>query len=463
MKTENGYRSAKRLSFLLLASMIYFGAGAQSVTEIVTDYNGYWRSAANAISPVQPDNHHNLVSFSFNGTRYSTGVNDQLLEANNLPFVAGVFQALPLKNFTGALTSNTKIGLGAMVDGVANGPSNPPPSRAIAPYLTDGENGLDLGTCVANLPAGTMFLSVSNIQPEAIGDGIPDIVVTQIADPSSSMDRYEFTDINGNRVGDFRNINLTNIARVGTWKADFYETTGSTILSSGFTNTPRDIRLWAADFSDFGINAENVGQIAYFKIGLSGNSDIAFVAYNTTTLEINQMLPVKFLNFNARLNNSDVALSWKTAEANPAAPYIIEGSRDGVNFEAIGSVDHRNGIQQYAYTVANAEFSYYRIKQADITGIDSYSQIAVVSLKPSVKAANIYPNPAWKEVYVAHAAAEGNEKILLYNMQGALLTQTLVARGSVRQTLDVQGLPKGAYNLVMTNGQSRTATLLIIK
>jgi len=445
---------------------MHFGAGAQSVTEIVTDYNGYWKSATNAISPVQPDNHHNLVSFSFNGNRYSTGVNDQLLTNNGLSFVPGTFKALPLQNITGAVTSNTKIGLGAMVDGVANGPSNPPPSRAIAPYLVDGPNGLDLGTCVANLPSGTMFLSVSNINPESIGDGMPDILVTQIADPSSSMDRYEFTDVNGNRVGNFRNINLTTIASVGTWRADFYEATGSTILSSGFTNTPRDIRLWAADFSEFGINAENIGQIAYFKIGLSGNSDIAFVAYNATTLEINQMLPVKFLDFSAKLNNGNVGLSWRTAEGNAAAPYIIEGSKDGISFEVIDSVAQGNGteaVQQYAYTVANAGFSYYRIKQADIAGGQSYSQIAFVSLKPSVKAASVYPNPATSYVYVEHAAAKENEKIMVYNMQGVLCMQAAVNKGSVRERLEIQALPKGAYHLVLIKEQSKTATLLIIK
>ena len=263
---------------------------SQAVTEIVTNYNGYWRSRTSAISTTKPDNHHELISFSYNGTRYSTGRNDALLTTQGLTFSPGTYNALPMTNIAGAATSNTKIGLGAMVDGVFNGAGSAP-SRTLGPYLNDGAQGLDMGTCVANLPAGTMFLSVSNIQAAKIGDGIPDILVTQIADPSTTYDSYEFTDINGARIGSSLNVVLNTISPVGQWVADFYESTGSTILQPGFTQTQRDIRLWAADFTTFNINASNIGNIAYFKITLSGTSDIAFVAYNSATISVQAVLP----------------------------------------------------------------------------------------------------------------------------------------------------------------------------
>jgi hypothetical protein len=280
--------AAALLSFFVCSVRV----NAQAVTEIVTNYNGYWRTGTSAVSAVKPDNHHELISFSYNGTRFSTGVNDALLTANGLTFSAGQYSALPMTNIAGAANGNTKIGLGAMVDGVYNG-AGPAPSRNLGPYLNDGTNGLDMGTCVANLPAGTMFLSVSNIQAAKIGDGIPDIVVTQIADPSTSYDSYEFTDINGVRIGSSLNVVLNTISPVGQWMADFYEATGATILSAGYTQTQRDIRLWAADFTTFGINASNIGNIAYFKITLSGTSDIAFVAYNSTSITVQAVLDLQ--------------------------------------------------------------------------------------------------------------------------------------------------------------------------
>jgi hypothetical protein len=278
----------KRGTVLVIALSFAILLKAQSVSEIITDYNGYYKTGSAAVNPVKPDNSHNLLSFSFNGVRYSTGVNDALLTSRGETFTAGSFRALPMTNITGTPNGNTKIGLGAMADGVYNG-AGTPPSRNLGQYLNDGINGLNIGTAVANLPAGTMFLSVSNLQAAHIGDGIPDILVTQVADPSSS-DRYAFTDVGGNVVGTSINVNLSSITPVGSWVADFYEATGSTGLKPGYVQSSKHIRLWAADFSAFGINASNIGNIAYFKIDLSGNSDVAFVAYNTTTITVQQVL-----------------------------------------------------------------------------------------------------------------------------------------------------------------------------
>ncbi len=310
-------------------------ADAQTVSEIITDYNGFYKSGNTNINTTRPDHSHNLLAFTFNGTRYSTGVNDALLTAHKQEFTEGMFQAMPMHNLTGSPTGNTKIGLGAMADGVYNG-AGTPPSRNLSQYLVDGPNGLDLGTCVANLPAGTMFMSVTNLQTSNIGDGVPDILVTQVADPSSKFDRYCFTDINGNMIGNYVDINLTNIPTVGQWMADFYEATGSSVLASNFTQTHRQIRLWAADFNSFGINESNISEIAYFKIVLSGDSDIAFVAYNSKTMSVNNILDIPATQKLTRTLKEEV----KTTKLYP------NPAKTGVNF-IHPSADRNASIQVY--------------------------------------------------------------------------------------------------------------------
>lgn len=375
---------ASFVAFLLMVPAVR----AQSVSEIITTYNGYWKTGVGAVNPVTPDNHHDLLAFTFNGVRYSTGVADAVLEANGDSFEPGFFRALPMHNINGTPNGNTKVGLGAMIDGVFNGPGAVPPSRGLAQYLVDGVNGLDIGTCVANLPAGTMFMPVTQVEVENIGDGIPDILVTQIADPSSQYDRYEFTDINGQRVGNYVDIVLTNITPVGNWTADFYEATGSTILGSSFTQTNRALRLWAADFSAFGINASNIQDIAYFKITLNGNSDIAFVAYNTTTVTVEQVLGMGDLQAHPRLTRPEV-------------------SREPV-------------------------------------------------------AVSLYPNPASGTVHLAHPAASGKEKILLFSAGGMPVAQVSPAARSTRTSFSVSHLPKGMYQAVFTDGNSRQARQLVV-
>lgn len=435
---------------------------AQSVTEIISDYGGFWKSGQGAINPVKPDNSHNLLAFSFNGVRYSTGANDALLTERGVTFAKADFKALPVSSITGAVNSNTKIGLGAMYDGVFNGSPATKPENRMAKYLSDGLNGLDLGTCVANLPAGDIFLPVSNLNASAIGDGIPDLLITQIADPSSSsLDRYEFTDINGVRVGNAVDIQLNNLPVVGNWTADFYEaSTNPMVLAAGFTQTDRPIRLWAADFSAFGITAEQLSLLTYFKIRLNGNSDVAFVSYNGNTVDVISPLPATLASFQAKPVQNEVNVAWKTLTEINTDHFDIEFSNDGSNFSKLHTVaaaGNSSDPRQYAWTHNNVVPGklYYRLKIVDKNGSHSYSDIAVVTVKSGTTTAlGIYPNPATEKIFIKQNTVTGNEVYQVRNLAGVLIMQKTFAAGSTR-SIDVSSLTSGVYFLVRTNGSEK--------
>ncbi|MDF2189200.1 T9SS type A sorting domain-containing protein [Paraflavitalea sp. CAU 1676] len=454
---------------LLLLTAFYIAVNAQSVTEVITDYGGYWKSGQSAISTTRPDNSHNMLAFQFNGTRYSTGVNDALLTTRGDHFTAGDYKALPVYQSTGS-SSDTKIGLGASYDGVANGASNPRPVNSINKYLTDGVKGLDLGTCVANLPAGDLMFAVTNMQAQLVGDGIPDLLITQTADPSGAQDRYEFVDINGNRVGNSVNINLSSLPVVGNWTADFYDVNSNPMsLASGFTQTDRPIRLWAADFSTFGINATNIGQIVYFRIRLNGNSDVAFVAYNNKTFSLNSTLPTKLAYFTAKAAGQQVKLNWQSVTETQLARFAVEASYDGRQFHTLDSVKATGNSttpNNYAFIHRNAPNGkiWYRLKQIDIDGRYEYSALAQVNnVNEHYTALRAYPNPATNRVIVSHEPATGKEQCAIHSMNGTVMVQAKPAAGSVQTTFDVQSLPTGTYLLVMTNGQAQNTTMLLKK
>lgn len=288
----------KRVFLLSLAfTFLAFLSKAQNnVIRVYTDFGGYWQSSTGSNSAIQPNNSHNLLAFRVGSTTYSTGVNDALLTTKGVTFTQQRFQALPVAsvptvNLNGS-SNPIVIGVGSQYGGGDGNVSPVPVTSDLNTYLTDGAQGLDLGTGIYNIPGGIeLKYSVSNIHASKIGDGIPDLVLTQIGVPPSSTvnDVYRFFDANGNTVGNSVSINVANIPVVAQIHMKFYTPTNPPTYNSGLYGD-RDLRLVSYDFSAFGINASNIGNIAGFGQVLSGASDQAFVAYNASSVTILQSI-----------------------------------------------------------------------------------------------------------------------------------------------------------------------------
>jgi hypothetical protein len=228
---------------LFLALVLSVSTQAQvKVTQIWTDYGGFWTSSSTSPNSVEPDNSHNLLAFRVEnletGTEkiYSTGVDDAKLTTNGVSFEALTIRALPIATLPTTVEDFYLVGLGDKFDGIEQGidtsPTSPFPAitqgSEVAFFLTNGINGLDLGTCITNIPSETTSrfnLSSGGIKASEIG-GAPDIFVSQIANPAFNLiDKLRFVDDNGVLVGKQVSINLgnaTNYPSVGNWQADFY-------------------------------------------------------------------------------------------------------------------------------------------------------------------------------------------------------------------------------------------------
>ena len=451
-------------NFYFFAALLFSGiAEAQSVTEIITDYGGFWKSSNTAINAIEPDNSHNLLAFRYNGVSYSTGVNDPLLVAQGESFLSGDFRALPVSSISGSIVGNTKVGLGALYDGVFNGPSNPPPVNDLPLYLTDGTKGLNLGTGIANLPVGTMTFAVNNLQIGAVGDGRPDILVTQIADPSATADRYEFIDVNGVRVGNYVDISYSSITSVGNWTVDFYEASQNPMtLVGGFTQTDRPIRLWAGDFSAFGINAGNVNTITGFRVTLGGNSDVAFVAYNFTAITV---LPVRLSSFTATADQDDIKLFWHTQFEQDFMQFVIEHSYNGIQFSTLDSVkakSNSNTIQNYSWSHNHPGNGahFYRLRLIDIDGHFNYSKIIRQVIKGKQDLLVQYITP--RTLRISHEAFAHRKHLVIWDLNGRLMLQQVIPAHSLHSIVALHGLPPGVYRIQLnTEDKQRGAQIIL--
>ncbi|GAB2822603.1 hypothetical protein GCM10027276_26050 [Comamonas piscis] len=256
---------------------------ADNVTAVWGSFNSnsWTATTGNAASVAAANGHNDLLAFTAGGVRYSTGVNDAVLSG---AFQPAVFQAFtPNPSSLPASGGFNAIAQSGIYD----------ISKTRASYLSDGVRGLDLSTALFNIPASSLRFSASVGNPESTTDTVPDVLVTQVGQPSSKADQFYFIDDTGAVVGNAVSITLSSVTVVARQNWQFWNP-NHTKASVG--DGSRDLRMRAYHFADFGITPENMGRVAGFVQALSGDSDIAFVAYNQEAVSTPAALGVQKTN-----------------------------------------------------------------------------------------------------------------------------------------------------------------------
>ncbi len=121
-------------------------------------------------------------------------------------------------------------------------------------------------------------------------------------------------------------------------------------------------------------------------------------------VEPSATLPVKLLSFHAVAQGKNALIDWSATNEVNSRHYIVERSKDGINFTALETVNNKgnNGsINKYSI-VDNKPLehvNYYRLKQVDADEKFSYSQIETVRFSDE-KQLQLYPNPVSTSVIV---------------------------------------------------------------
>ena len=307
---------------------------------IITDFAGYWPTTTVSNNVINPDDSHNLLAFTYNGITYSTGVNNGTLTGQGINYTAGDYRSLPVANIAGTNSgSSIYLAMANKVDGntsVAN--ASAVAGLTVKDVLTDGTNGLNMGTGITNLPVGAiMTFDIHLIDSSKIFDAEPDILITQIADPSSGNDVFQFVDSSGNTVGNSISQDMTLLTKLGTYGLDLFNLSPGAPFNSamGFSsfnaNTTRNIRLAGFKIADFGITLANYGQVAALKITPSGSSDYAFIAFNAHAIEMAPNISQNVEKTNSSICAGGTANLEVIASAayGGALTYLWEESTDG--------------------------------------------------------------------------------------------------------------------------------------
>jgi hypothetical protein len=206
---------------------------------------------------------------------------------------------------------------------------------------------------------------------------------------------------------------------------------------------------------------------------LEGRALTTTGALTTTAMTANKppgglcfVLPVELLSFTGACDKQNVVLKWSIATETNNLYYSIQRSRDGINWQLIGTIDgagNSSTLQNYSFTDKEPGnvASYYRLKQTDIDGRFKYLKIvAVKNCREDLTELTIYPNPANGTV---HLFFNGNKDQVLSLSIYNVLAEKVYSSENYRSAIDLSGKPDGIYFLHLNLLSGNIIKKLVIK
>ena len=163
--------------------------------------------------------------------------------------------------------------------------------------------------------------------------------------------------------------------------------------------------------------------------------------------------------------NGGVKLVWNTiGEKDTKSFDVLRKNADG-DFVKIGNVvSKENGDNSYSFFESNALLgnNYYKLKNNDINGNSTYSNIAFVKVAALENAISIYPNPSTNGVVnVVSNKAIGSISIYSASTGIKHISKNYNSLSENVQ-IDIQSLPKGIYVVEITSSLSIVRKKLIV-
>lgn len=336
--------------------------------------------------------------------------------------------------------------------------------------LTDYDWSIDKGTYNQ---VKWLFIDKDKIEiRNLLTDSAPSAPAKLEGDNKFDALNYEFMLWDANTVG--KVLTITN-ATPPTKEVDLGENvelpaSGSVVLDAGQDHNNEDYfsYLWNTGATTRTITATAIGtyQVTVTNRALCEKTDEVEVLFAA-------VLPVEWLDFSgvAEKNKSN-RLNWVTGSEFNNAYFVVEASKDGKNFEAIGQRAGNGTIEERnSYTFLDkaplAQTTYYRVRQVDLDGSENFSKIIEITQAQTtgIQIDRFAPNPVWADAKVAFTTTD--ESPLTYEIKDikgrTILTKSYQPTiGQNEVFLSVESLTKGVHFLVIQQGKN-TVTYRFIK
>ena len=176
------------------------------------------------------------------------------------------------------------------------------------------------------------------------------------------------------------------------------------------------------------------------------------------------VVPITWLSFNASLKNKVVQLDWKTSSETNSSHFDIERSTNGFSYEKIGEVKaagNSNTVSYYDFTdrLPVKGMNYYRLKQVDLDGKYSYSEIRKVEIKTDMPLFVIQNNLMDGSAVIVKTSVSP-AYLGIFDMAGRKLKDISIL--SNNQQVNLSYLPSGTYTVALYKNGSVFAVEKIV-
>lgn len=165
----------------------------------------------------------------------------------------------------------------------------------------------------------------------------------------------------------------------------------------------------------------------------------------------NSTKPIEFDFFEVQELRNNANLLWQTSLEKDVELFILQRSLDNMNFQSIGEVAAKGGVNIRAnyFFLDKASYagtSYYRIKQVNTNGNYYYSEIKEIRLADREDAWILGPNPGIDHTVLYSLNGEmGNFRWELIGSSGRLIDAKDYLGATDHILIDLRGLARGNY------------------
>jgi hypothetical protein len=184
-------------------------------------------------------------------------------------------------------------------------------------------------------------------------------------------------------------------------------------------------------------------------------SNMFFLASNSVN-----PLPVALSELTAQVSNGHAVLRWNTWSEQNNFGFAVETSEDGRAFRQIGFVKGQgNSAIKMSYYFDDNSYQggsrYYRLRQADLDGSVTYSNIASIQPNEMQSTLRLAPNPVQAILTTTYDGIESDEiDIKIFDMSGGQTGENIkFVRNGASLSADCSSLRPGVYVLRLSTAQ----------